>query len=461
MKRKAIYIGAILFIVLVNFAAIAQDAQGNTGLSMINRLFEEKQAQIHEWERNANIALMMVIVVGIVSAIVAFLQKFQFNRNKVITAVLGLIVAIITVIDANVFPDHHTLRKKIAEASLILEDVKFDLAMEVKRQDRLKWRENIQKKLKEISEIEYELLASAERANIDWIPAAYAQSRQLPSWVTNPPSDNYYLYFIGDAKNGSLAVAENLSLEDAQEAAIDYLAAQIQSIEGISNNRINYEALSEFLINSAEVYRTYYNLDQSGDTYRYYTLLRLAKSFVEIDLTFFAIEKDINLGDVKKLNERLQSTTSPRKAYYNQREVTYKKLLETAKENLQPEDHETFMKARQIRKSGNPGKAAPLLEATVRKYPAFYMGWYNLGLAFDALGDSLKADKAYRKAIALEPSQSTREASVYNTYGDFLRRHQNYLEARRWFKKALEINPNHALAQNNLRVVQSLIEGGQ
>lgn len=456
MKKQTILSGLILLTLFSSNLVFTQETTADPALDRIIELKELRQQKIEKWETQAMLALVMVITVGVISAVIAFLQKFKFRGNKAVTATLGLVATIITVIDASVYPDYQTLQRTISKARWILEDVEDDLSTPVKPEDRAIWREGIREKLKEILRIEDEFLSSREPLYFELVHSAYAKTK-LPEWVTNPPSDNYYLYFIGTSQSVSLGEAKNLALEDAQKAASDYLVLQIQNIEGFANKPINYEALSEFLTKSAEVYRTQYSMDKEKGEYRFYTLLRLAKSYVEIDLTFFAIEENIDVHDTKMLNKKLQSTVSPRKAYYNERVATYSELLESAKASLDPLDHQRFLEARQIRKSGAPQKALPALEEITQKYPRFFMGWYNLGLAYDALHDSVRADNAYNKAIQLEPGQSTREASIYNTYGDFLRRHKNYVEAKKWFEKALEVNPNHALARNNLQVMRGLL----
>ena len=464
MKGKVINMVVISWVFFSSFAIFAQEGQNSESQekAYINSLIQDVEKNVKDLDGKANIALLMVLVVGILGAIVAFLQKFEFKGNKLITALLALIIAIITVIDANIYPDHQTLKKKIAEVRVLKKQLNTKMLEPVKPEDKEARNKEIQEVLKKLAALSMELekevyLAAEGTFNFDLIPSAFAQSQQLPTWIESPPSDNFYLYFVGNSRDGSLAKAKELSLLDAQTAAVEFMVAQLQRIEGIAASNINMEALSDKLVESAEVYRTHYYLEPAGSDYQYYTLLRLAKSFLEIDLTFFAIEKNIDIEETKKINRALQTAESPRKAYYNQRDATYKALLDQAQESLAPADHDRFINARNIRKGGNPEKAIPILEEIAGKYPAFYFGWYNIGLAYDALDDSAKADNAYRKAIETEPNQSVRDASIYNTYGDFLRRHNNYSEAMQWFKKALEISPDHALAKNNLRVVQEAL----
>jgi Tfp pilus assembly protein PilF len=78
------------------------------------------------------------------------------------------------------------------------------------------------------------------------------------------------------------------------------------------------------------------------------------------------------------------------------------------------------------------------------------MAWYNLALASSAAGDRTKAEDAYKRAIALEPSLPVRDPSVYNSYGHFLLQQGRKAEAQRALERALAIDPKHPLAVQNL-----------
>ena len=101
-----------------------------------------------------------------------------------------------------------------------------------------------------------------------------------------------------------------------------------------------------------------------------------------------------------------------------------------------------------------------LNEILVNK-PEFYMGWYNLALAYASSGNDENARKAYDKTIALEPAQPSRDGTVYNAYGHFLLERKHYCEAIQLFEKAVELDENNPRAQNNLKQAsQQLQEAG-
>lgn len=457
MKKNLIFIALFSLLFLTAEISKADLQVTDSQLKIMLNLKDAQAEKISGWELNSYFALMMVLAVGILSAVLAFLQKFDLKRKTIITALIGLFIAVITVIDASVLPDYNTLKKKVLEAEQIMNEIEIELTLVVDEQDKSLWMNNIREKLKKISEIEYELIAFNDEFDVNLVSPLYAQAKRMPEWISRPPEDDYFLYFLGEAVGNSLASAETFSAENAREAAVNYLVEQISKLKSFDRKEINHEKLSDYLINSAEIYRTYYEVDKNSRKYVYYTLLRLAKNLIEIDATFFALEKNIKLDDTKTMYQNIQSIKSPTNAYYSQRNKIYENLLSQAQTTLNQEDYKSFEKARQMRKEGNAAGAIPILENILNKYPGFYMGWYNAALAYDAVRKFGKADYAYKKAMELEPSQSTRDASIYNTYGYFLVQQGKASESEQYFRKTLEINPEHALARNNLRYLQYII----
>ncbi|MAE69160.1 MAG: hypothetical protein CME06_01680, partial [Gemmatimonadetes bacterium] len=112
-----------------------------------------------------------------------------------------------------------------------------------------------------------------------------------------------------------------------------------------------------------------------------------------------------------------------------------------AADSLERYDYSRLFKARELRRRGSPKEAIEPLQQVVEQHSAFYLGWFNLALALDAIGDSGAAADAYQRAMQLEPDQAERDASIYNTYGHFLCRNQQHQEALALFDRALAINP--------------------
>lgn len=82
----------------------------------------------------------------------------------------------------------------------------------------------------------------------------------------------------------------------------------------------------------------------------------------------------------------------------------------------------------------------------VQLLPEFYMAWFNLAVALTAGGDFAGAEKAYRKAFALEPDA----IEVQRNLGRLYLCQQRLEDAARAFQTALELAPNEAQSHNDL-----------
>ena len=81
-------------------------------------------------------------------------------------------------------------------------------------------------------------------------------------------------------------------------------------------------------------------------------------------------------------------------------------LLLYSNNNLAPPAvaSDDFVQACQLYASKDYGKARPIFEETVKKYPAFWQGHYYLGHTYLALGQRLAAKKEYAACLASKPA---------------------------------------------------------
>lgn len=116
------------------------------------------------------------------------------------------------------------------------------------------------------------------------------------------------------------------------------------------------------------------------------------------------------------------------------------KQVATASPQEIPADVMTKYKlGRILRKSGRNTTAANILEQVVEKQPQFYLGWFNLALAYDGMEDIENAAKAFDRAIELATEKKLDDARLYNAYGMFLFRQEKYKEAAEQFKKEKQL----------------------
>lgn len=90
-----------------------------------------------------------------------------------------------------------------------------------------------------------------------------------------------------------------------------------------------------------------------------------------------------------------------------------------------------YKRGRILRKSNSYASAIKYLKQVVDKKPKFYRAWFNLALAYEGLGESEKAETAFKTTLKLKKN----DAKIYNAYGMFLFKQQRYDEAAEQFKK--------------------------
>jgi tetratricopeptide (TPR) repeat protein len=163
------------------------------------------------------------------------------------------------------------------------------------------------------------------------------------------------------------------------------------------------------------------------------------------------------LADPKTYTEAIQQTAAPASEYFERRRIAREKLMSDARNKIPQEIYSDFEHGRLLRKTGKLIEAIDVLSQVTRKQSDFYLAWYNLALAYMAANMNEKADAAFTKAIALEPAQPARDASLYNSYGWFLYLGKRYEEAIKAFEQALSIDPAHATAKNNLEAAKKML----
>ena len=320
------------------------------------------------------------------------------------------------------------------------------------------WFDEIDRKLKELSKIERETWRTEVTNSL--VPTAYAQSgtgvEQEPSWMSDPPGYKGSLYFVGISKSRSLLRAKDYSYKDAAGEAVDHLVLEFARRSRMLKSRyyeFDIEMFTQHLVDGSEVLDTYYSFDREAGLYHYFTLLAVDKRL--------AIRR-ARLFELKSQKRALPSVTFPPRIreleikglpedYYLGKISAHKKISAFEKKSLAYDEYIKFIKAREVRKMGHIADAIDLLEEVTGESPAFYLGWYNIALAYDALDSVSLADQACEIAAGLEQDQLSGDASFHSTYGNFLYRHNKYQEATAALEKALQIAPQHPTARRTLQ----------
>jgi tetratricopeptide (TPR) repeat protein len=251
------------------------------------------------------------------------------------------------------------------------------------------------------------------------------------------------LYFIGFADSESIAGLDAAAQKNAMQSAANYMAEQF----GQDATNINAEKLAKFLADSAEPYSSYIS-STDNKIYRYYSLIRINKNAMKTGVQLFGVENNV---DIPALIATIDESQRARDDYTARQTKLYENLEDYTKKKLAPALYLQFLKARQLRKEEKKyPEAISLLKEIVQQSPDFYLGWYNLSLAYDATDKSSDAQEAYNRAIELESSLPFRDATLYNSYGHFFYKQKKYQDALTQYNKSLKIDPTNPRTQNNL-----------
>jgi len=300
MRRKtlitAICLTAIFLCVPFNFCG-AQDQE----VEEMKSILQEKIIEIDKWETKANILFSLTVLVAVLGALAAIFQRYNKRWCKIATAIAGAAISVITITSNTAFnADYRTLRMSSVEARQLIDEMRLLLPLKEyisDENDIKEWRNEIKKKLREITDLGVRIAKSENKFDI--ISAAYAQpNEERPSWIRQPPTDKNNFYFVGNGSGSSINEARSVSFIKSTGIATDYLVSLLektQSQQTIERPAINIKELSEYLADSAVVERTYFTYDQETRVYRYYTLLKVNKKFLDIDIRLFSVQKELTV----------------------------------------------------------------------------------------------------------------------------------------------------------------------
>jgi tetratricopeptide (TPR) repeat protein len=431
------------------------------GPEFMQEIVAELTTMINGWRSEAQLIIGLTVAVAIFGAIAAIPQSSTGKWYKRVALYAGTSVTALTVISTTVFDiDHRMLNRMVNEACCKVSDIRFYSMSyaDADSADKTIIFEEVRQLVREVYDIEarrYEQLAALPGL----VPPAYAgdpaYANDLPAWVTTPPEDRRNVYFVGVGDGISLSDAKDGSYANAIEQATEYLAIQFERTGKSPDVSVDVKALTGYLTGSTEIARTHCTMDRSRKIWRHYTLLRLGKHVAEADLKMFEIQHRVMVP--KAFSQAIQTAERTQDDYTSRRQLTYENILDSTAESYPPEVIAQLNEARRLRKAGRNDQAVTTLSGLVQRFPDLYLALFNLGLAYDDLGDSASACSYYEKACAVEREMPIRDASLYNTYGDFLYRHGDYDGAVRVLNVALEIYPDHPTAAKTLEAAEAKV----
>jgi len=453
------FVSLTVILVLLSPPALAQALDDSVSLKYFDDSIQVCQALLNQWQNDWKIAVGAAILVVILGAVSAVLQGFQSQQVKIATIVCGLVVTIVTGLTNTVGWDHRELRRSIAKGQLTLAQMNQLRAFYTVDKDDDNKRDMLAQFGKYHTEFvglqaQPEAVAQADDFGDSIINTAYAaDDAGPPSWVRTIPEDAKNLYFVGVADSAKLGDAKSASKDNAIQNAASFLAGSLSAQGG----ELDVDKLTLSLAQASEDAGNYVSIDEKNGIYRYYSLIRINKSVAEAQVNLFAVQHGMMapVGLIKALGD----TQRVRDDYTARQLEHYEALLNQTSAALSKDEYQQFSEARELRKDKKDyEKAIAMLNGILEKNPQFYMGWYNLALAYAASGNDAAARKSYDKTIALEPAQPMRDATLYNAYGHFLYEKRQYCEAITQFEKAVQLDQSNPRAQNNLQQARSRLQ---
>jgi tetratricopeptide (TPR) repeat protein len=429
----------------------------------IDKLIADTDDKINTWHMFYWLSLISMLLVGLLGLVIPLLQSIDQNKFKIHTICLGTLISACTFLTNSFLKGDYRQYDRIESVALVKQAELLNLVDVYKvspdeDSKKILW-DQIKSLFSDIASLEDTLTVSKANAlaqnsgEIMLIKSAYATTTE-PSWVKSIPQDDNYLYFVGFADSGKLKGLEDDAQNNAMESAKAYMFEQFGNN---SNKKINPDKLAKFLADYTETFSSYIKIDAKKKVYRYYSLIRISKNALKSGVTLFGIEHNVSIPE--QLIQTIDASQRERDDYAAKQTKLYEQQEDQARQQISDANYLNYLQARELRREEKKyAEAADMLKNILNESPGFYLGWYNLALAYDALNEIEKAKEAYLKTIQLEPNLPARDATIYNSYGHFLYKQQRYAEALIQFETSLTYDPNNPLAKNNLIQTKSKLK---
>lgn len=419
------------------------------GDEIIDSIVSSIDDSIKTWQIFFWISLASIIIVGVLGAIIATLQGIDQVKYKTLTIVFGAVITLCTFLSNSVLKGDYRLYDTIQKEARLRKAVLSGLIEKFKAAETAEAKNGLipvlLKETRLINQLETKPALDADGTamlEFQFVNSAYADSP--PNWLTALPEDNDYLYFRGSADSESIANLETAANKNAMQNAADFMAKQF----GPEAKNIDTRKLAGLIADSAELYSSYIS-STDNKTYRYYSLIRISKNTMKMGARLFGVANNVEIPET--LIAKIDTSQRARDDYMAKQTKLYEDQEDQIKNDLPSELYSKYLKARQLRREEHNNLAAiPLLKEILQQSAGFYLGWYNLALAYDALKEKPAAEEAYKRAIELESKSLPRDATLYNSYGLFLHKQKQYQDALIQYKKSLSLDPENPRTQNNL-----------
>ncbi|WP_447789257.1 hypothetical protein [Pseudomonas farris] len=424
-------------------------------MSYFDELLKTCHDQLNTWRSNYRLQVGTAILVSVLGLVAAALQGISASYVKSATVALGVVISAITIamntLEMNNYRQISISIDKVEKIVRKMETARLNYRT-FKKPDNELAAEEFQKQFARYQAIVDPPDTGPTRSTgyqLKLLPSAYAEE-SLPDWLKQLPDNPKNLYFVGVADSAQLPDAQTESIRTAKIAATQFLRETLQaSMDGTGS----VDPLVDTLTRSADEVDNHITYDEKTGLYRYYSLVRVNRFQAQSNTRFLYLKNGIDspVGAFESINDVQRQNND----YAARRLRLQEQQIDQTSKMLSAQQYKKFSDARQARRADAPQQAIPLLKEVLAQQPDFYLGWFNLALAYSRTEEELDARQAYKRAVALEPLQLARDSSIYNAYGHFLLERHEYCESTKLLEQALTLEPQNTVAQRNLEEVRS------
>jgi hypothetical protein len=212
---------------------------------------QEFQDVVSGWERDASIAIVLVVLLAVLGGVTMVLQGVKTSWSKAATVAAGALVSTMTVLNTAIFEaDYKTLNRRSEEGHRLIRSANewLDARAQVQTDaDRELILQEIQKRVVSLAELSSSGRTNASASMLPSLtPVVFAEAASC-GCLKAPTSDKRFQYFCGTSTGKALAEARRLASDAAVRQAVQYL----QSAGGQSKSVASADALAAYVRNAA------------------------------------------------------------------------------------------------------------------------------------------------------------------------------------------------------------------
>jgi hypothetical protein len=268
---------SVLFILIIQLEASAQSLPAGQ-ISHYRQELADCQNVVVRWQHQADLEIALTLAVIVFGALITVLQASTKSWSKFVTVVLGAAVTVFTGVNAKIFSvDYRVLQQSAIDAQALIEQLTTiveRLAVSSSAVDTNGLEGEWLRTISEFRTLEKSVLTGHSAAAILTLQEVYAQAQPLsPPWIQSPPTDNSNLYVVGEGKDSSLTAAQQKSMENAIDKAVDQVGSQ---------GNVDRTRLRKFISSFSTVQTTWFVWNPNIGQYDYFSLLRLSKEIYSV-----------------------------------------------------------------------------------------------------------------------------------------------------------------------------------